>query len=261
MFITAVPSKNLFHAGFKVEGFNKCILGGGGLLLATLREAEVVLSQRHLHPRSVAGAPQHQLVLVVEVESQQLVAGELGFTVGTLSVVEPPVFNFNVAAQVVLAQALLRAEVTVVDRINLEKEDQTQDQGKGSWVSLYSNRKRNQRHLERVVGRKVKLETMVVLQFRDCSGASGQRAVVEGGGHHVLVVEVPQPQGLLAVQKHPEKRTGDAEREYVLCPIMISPTDRTNLLSWFRAWQTNASMCFLLVLPQLGDDNNLYRMV
>ena len=132
-----VPSKSLFHAGFKVEGFNKCILGGGGLLLATLREAEVVLSQRHLHPRSVAGAPQHQLVLVVEVESQQLVAGELGFTVGTRSVVEAPVFNFNVAAQVVLAQALLRAEVTVVDRINLEKEDQTQDQGKGSWVSLY----------------------------------------------------------------------------------------------------------------------------
>ena len=186
-----------------------------------------------------------------------MVAGELGFTVGTRSVVEPPVFNFNVAAQVVLAQALLRAEVTVVDRINLEKKDQ----GKGSWVSLYSNRKRNQRHLERVVGRKVKLETMVVLQFRDCSGASGQRAVVEGGGHHVLVVEVPQPQGLLAVQKHPEMMTGDAEREYVLCPIMISPTDRTNLLSWFRAWQTNASMCFLLVLPQLGDDNNLYRMV
>ena len=110
------------------------------------------------------------------------------------------------------------------------------------------------------MGRKVKLETMVVLQFRDCSGASGQRAVVEGGGHHVLVVEVPQPQGLLAVQKHPEERTGDAEREYVLCPIMISPTDRTNLLSWFRAWQTNASMCFLLVLPQLGDDNNLYKL-
>ena len=48
-------------------------------------------------------------------------AGELGFTVGTRSVVEAPVFNFNVAAQVVLAQALLRAEVTVVDRINLEK--------------------------------------------------------------------------------------------------------------------------------------------
>ena len=35
--------------------------------------------------------------------------------------VQPSVLNFNVAAQVVLAQALLRAQVAVVDGLNLEK--------------------------------------------------------------------------------------------------------------------------------------------
>ena len=65
-------------------------------------------------------------MLLIQVKSQQLVAREGVVTVGTLDLVnQPSVLNFNVAAQVVLAQALLRAEVTVVDRINLEKEDQT----------------------------------------------------------------------------------------------------------------------------------------
>ena len=60
-------------------------------------------------------------------------------------------------------------------------------------------------HLERVVGREVKLETVVVLQLGDCLAAIWEGALVEGGRHHVLVIKVTQPQGLLAVQKDPEK--------------------------------------------------------
>ena len=63
-------------------------------------------------------------MLLIQVESQQLVARESVVTVGTLDLVQPFVLNFNVAAQVVLAQALLRAQVTVVDGLNLEKKDQ-----------------------------------------------------------------------------------------------------------------------------------------
>ena len=63
---------------------------------------------------------------MIKVKSQQLVAREGVVTVGTLDLVDQPsVLNFNVAAQVVLAQALLRAQVTVVDGLNLGKKDQT----------------------------------------------------------------------------------------------------------------------------------------
>ena len=58
-----------------------------------------------------------------------------------------------------------------------------------------------------MVGRKMKLETVIVLQLRDSLAAFWERALVEGGGHHVLIIEVPQPQGLLAVQKDPENIT------------------------------------------------------
>ena len=64
-------------------------------------------------------------MLLIQVESQQLVARESVVTVGTLDLVQPSVLNFNVAAQVVLAQALLRAQVTVVDGLNLGKKDET----------------------------------------------------------------------------------------------------------------------------------------
>ena len=46
---------------------------------------------------------------------------------------------------------------------------------------------------------KMKLETMIVLQLGNCLAAFWERALVEGGAHHVLVIEVTQPQGLLAV--------------------------------------------------------------
>ena len=118
-------------------------------------------------------------------------AGEGVFTMGTLDLVQPSVLHLKVPAQVVLAQALLRAQATVVDGLNLEQEDQTLEKG----VS----------HLERVVGREVKLETVVVLQLGDCLAAIWEGALVEGGRHHVLVIKVTQPQGLFAVQKDPEK--------------------------------------------------------
>ena len=133
-------------------------------------------------------------MLLIQVKSQQLVAREGVVTVGTLDLVdEPSVLNFNVAAQVVLAQALLRAQVTVVDGLNLEQEDQTQEK-----------EQKRDTHLERVVGGEMKLETVIVLQLGDSFAAVGERALVEGGRHHVLVIKVPQPQGLLAVQKYPE---------------------------------------------------------
>ena len=62
---------------------------------------------------------------MIQVESQQLVARESVVTVRTLHMVQPSVLDFNVATQVVLAQALLRAQVTVVDGLNLGKKDQT----------------------------------------------------------------------------------------------------------------------------------------
>ena len=64
---------------------------------------------------------------MIKVESQQLMAREGGVTVGTVDLVQSSVLNFNVAAQVVLTQALLRAEATVVDGLNLEQEDQRQE--------------------------------------------------------------------------------------------------------------------------------------
>ena len=67
-------------------------------------------------------------MLLIQVESQQLVTRESVVTVGTLDLVQPFVLNFYVPAQVVLTQALLRAQVTVVDGLNLEKkEDQNQE--------------------------------------------------------------------------------------------------------------------------------------
>ena len=53
----------------------------------------------------------------------------------------------------------------------------------------------------------MKLETVIVLQLRDSLAAFWERALVEGSGYHVLIIEVPQPQGLLAVQKDPENIT------------------------------------------------------
>ena len=53
----------------------------------------------------------------------------------------------------------------------------------------------------------MKLETVIVLQLRNCLAAFRERALVEGSGPHVLVVKVSQPQGLLAVQKDPENIT------------------------------------------------------
>ena len=64
---------------------------------------------------------------MIKVESQQLMAREGGVTVGTVDLVQSSVLNFNVAAQVVLTQALLRAQATVVDGLNLEQEDQRQE--------------------------------------------------------------------------------------------------------------------------------------
>ena len=117
---------------------------------------------------------------------------------GTLDLVQPSVLHLKVPDQVVLAQALLRAQATVVDGLNLEQEDQTLEKG-------VSKRRRGGVHLERVVGREVKLETVVVLQLGDCLAAIWEWALVEGGRHHVLVIKVTQPQGLFAVQKDPEK--------------------------------------------------------
>ena len=99
---------------------------------------------------------------MIQMESQQLVARESVVTVGTLDLVQPSVLNFNVAAQVVLAQALLRAQVTVVDGLNLEKEGGPKGQKRNG-----TNRKENLPvwYLERMVGRKMKLETMIVLQL------------------------------------------------------------------------------------------------
>ena len=119
---------------------------------------------------------------------------------GTLDLVQPSVLHLKVADQVVLAQALLRAQATVVDGLNLEQEDQT--------LEKEVSKRRRAMHLERVVGRQVKLETVVVLQLGDCLAAIWEGALVEGGRHHVLVIKVTQPQGLLAVQKDPEKSLG-----------------------------------------------------
>ena len=131
---------------------------------------------------------------MIKVKSEQLVAGEGVLTMGTLDLVQPSVLHLKMPEQVVLAQALLRAQATVVDGLNLEQEDQTLEKG----VS----------HLERVVEREVKLETVVVLQLGDCLAAIWEGALVEGGRHHVLVIKVTQPQGLLAVQKDPGKSLG-----------------------------------------------------
>ena len=136
-------------------------------------------------------------MLLIEVESEQLVAGKSVLTVGTLDLVQPSVLHLKVADQVVLAQALLRAQATVVDGLNLEQEDQTLERD-------FKEKKRCV-HLERVVRREVKLETVVVLQLGDCLAAIWEGALVEGGRHHVLVIKVTQPQGLFAVQKDPEK--------------------------------------------------------
>ena len=119
-------------------------------------------------------------MLLIKMESEQLVAGESVFTMGTLDLVQPSVLNFKVPGQVVLAQALLRAQAAVVDGLNLE----------------------------RVVGGEVKLETVIVLQLGDRLVAIWEGALVEGGRHHVLVIKVTQPQGLLAVQKDPENSLG-----------------------------------------------------
>ena len=66
---------------------------------------------------------------MIKVESEQLVAGESVLTMGTLDLVQPSVLHLNVPDQVVLAQALLRAQATVVDGLNLEQEDQTLEKG------------------------------------------------------------------------------------------------------------------------------------
>ena len=56
------------------------------------------------------------------------------------------------------------------------------------------------------MGGEMKLETMIVFQLGDRLVAVWERALVEGGRHHVLVVKVTKPQGLLAIQKDPEKK-------------------------------------------------------
>ena len=125
-------------------------------------------------------------MILIEVERQQLVAREGLVTVGTLDVVgQPSVLNFNVSAQVVLTQTLLRAEVTVVDGLNLEQEDQTLEK-----EQAWNEKRRRDTHLERVVGGEMKLEAVIVLQLGDSLGAVGEGALVEGGRHHVLVVKV-----------------------------------------------------------------------
>ena len=68
-------------------------------------------------------------MLLIEVKSEQLVAGKSVLTMGTLDLVQPSVLHLKVPAQVVLAQALLRAQATVVDGLNLEQEDQTLEKG------------------------------------------------------------------------------------------------------------------------------------
>ena len=68
-------------------------------------------------------------MLLIEVKSEQLVAGESVLTMGTLDLVQPSVLHLKVPAQVVLAQALLRAQATVVDGLNLEQGDQTLEKG------------------------------------------------------------------------------------------------------------------------------------
>ena len=82
------------------------------------------------------------------------------------------------------------------------------------------------------MGREVKLETVVVLQLGDSLVAIWERALVEGARHHVLVIKVPEPQGLLAVQKYPEKNWDERVIENMTSQE-ISPTDWTNLLGWF----------------------------
>ena len=66
---------------------------------------------------------------MIKVKSEQLVAGEGVFTMGTLDLVQPSVLHLKVPAQVILAQALLRAQATVVDGLNLEQGDQTLEKG------------------------------------------------------------------------------------------------------------------------------------
>ena len=141
-------------------------------------------------------------------------AREGGVTVGTVDLVQSSVLNFNVAAQVVLTQALLRAEATVVDGLNLEQEDQRQENvffilGNEKFSSQSQSKSKDQngkkRYLERVMGREMKLQTMIVFQLGDRLVAVWEGALVEGGRYHVLVVKVTKPQGLLAVQKDPKK--------------------------------------------------------
>ena len=68
-------------------------------------------------------------MLLIEVESEQLMTSKSVITVGTFCLVQPSVLNFDMSRQVVLTQALLRAQATVVDGLNLEQGDQTLEKG------------------------------------------------------------------------------------------------------------------------------------
>lgn len=109
---------------------------------------------------------------LVEVEGQQLVEGEGLAAQGAGGVGKVLVLQGQVTAQVVPTQAFLWTQVAVVDGVNLEG----------------------------VVGGEVELEAVVVLQLGDGAGAGGQRALEEPRMDHMLVVEVAQPQRLLAHQ-------------------------------------------------------------
>ena len=63
-------------------------------------------------------------MLLIEVESEQLMTSKSVITVGALCQVQPSVLNFDMSGQVVLTQALLRAQATVVYGLNLEQGDQ-----------------------------------------------------------------------------------------------------------------------------------------